>query len=221
MPFGVSARPGSNRNTIGFGYDFGSFTERFEKLEEALQIVKSMFTNHTTSFDGKWFTVRDAYNVPKPIQAAVCPCSSAAAGSARHCGWSLSTPTHATFRRRKRRAPQTRGSRRTLRGVSDAIPKAICRTRLGTLIVGRTHEEAIAERDAILGARGLTWDQLPSEMQTALSNTFLLGGPDEVREQVQAFLDAGLDGLVFNMPGVPDPDTIASAGEVLTPVLLR
>ena len=80
-------------------------------------------------------------------------------------------------------------------------PKTICRTRLGTLIVGRTHEDAIDQRDAILGARGLTWAQLPAEMQIMLSNTFVLGGPDEVREQVQTFLDPGLDGLVFNMPG--------------------
>ena len=41
----------------GYGYEFGTFTERFEKLEEALQIVKSMFVNDTTTFDGKWFHV--------------------------------------------------------------------------------------------------------------------------------------------------------------------
>ena len=33
----------------GYGYEFGTFTERFEKLEEALQIVKSMFVNDTTT----------------------------------------------------------------------------------------------------------------------------------------------------------------------------
>jgi F420-dependent oxidoreductase-like protein len=206
---------------VGFGFGFGSFTERFEKLEEALQIVKSMFVNHTTSFDGKWFTVRDAYNVPKPIQAGGPPVLIGGSGE----------------RKTLRMVAQYADACNLFGGLNDIPhkldvldehcarigrdPKTICRTRLGTLIVGRTHEEAIAQRDAILGARGLTWDQLPAEMQTALSNTFLLGGPDEVREQVQAFLDAGLDGLVFNMPGAPDPETIALAGEVLTPVLLR
>ena len=51
-----------------YGFEFGSFTDRFEKLEEGLQIVKSMFVNHATTFDGKWFKVADAFNVPKPVQ---------------------------------------------------------------------------------------------------------------------------------------------------------
>ena len=54
---------------VEYGYEFGTFTDRFEKLEEGLQIVKSMFVNETTTFHGKWFNVTDALNVPKPIQA--------------------------------------------------------------------------------------------------------------------------------------------------------
>ena len=26
-----------------------------------------MFVNDTTTFDGKWYQVKDAYNVPKPV----------------------------------------------------------------------------------------------------------------------------------------------------------
>ena len=52
-----------------YGFEFGTFTDRFEKLEEGLQIAKSMFVNDTTTFDGKWFKVTDALNVPKPVQA--------------------------------------------------------------------------------------------------------------------------------------------------------
>ncbi len=53
----------------GYGYQFGTFGERFEKLEETLQIVKAMFTEDTVTFDGKWFTTKDALNSPKPVQA--------------------------------------------------------------------------------------------------------------------------------------------------------
>ena len=52
-----------------YGYEFGSFTDRFEKLEEGLQIAKSMFVNEHTTFAGKWFSVTEAMNVPKPVQA--------------------------------------------------------------------------------------------------------------------------------------------------------
>ena len=52
-----------------YNFEFGTFTDRFEKLEEGLQIAKSMFVNHTTTFDGKWFKVTDAFNQPAPVQA--------------------------------------------------------------------------------------------------------------------------------------------------------
>jgi alkanesulfonate monooxygenase SsuD/methylene tetrahydromethanopterin reductase-like flavin-dependent oxidoreductase (luciferase family) len=46
-----------------------------------------------------------------------------------------------------------------------------------------------------------------------------MGDADAVGEQVQALLDAGLDGLVVNMPDAHDLDAVALAGEVLRPLL--
>ena len=48
-----------------------------------------------------------------------------------------------------------------------------------------------------------------------------VGGPDEVTERCNALLDAGLDGLTFNMLAADghDPDAVAFAGEVLGKVL--
>jgi hypothetical protein len=40
-----------------------------------------------------------------------------------------------------------------------------------------------------------------------------------VQEQVQELLDAGLDGIVFNMPDAHDLEAVELAGEVLRPVL--
>src|SRR2546428_13938299 len=48
---------------------------------------------------------------------------------------------------------------------------------------------------------------------------FIVGGPDRVAEQAQKLLDAGLDGLIFNMPHMEDPQAIALAGD--TPAGLR
>jgi alkanesulfonate monooxygenase SsuD/methylene tetrahydromethanopterin reductase-like flavin-dependent oxidoreductase (luciferase family) len=48
---------------------------------------------------------------------------------------------------------------------------------------------------------------------------FILGDADAVGEQVQALLDAGLDGLVVNMPDAHDLEAVALAGSVLHPLL--
>lgn len=206
---------------MAYGYDFGTFSERFERLEEALQIVKSMFVNHSTSFNGKWYQVTDAYNEPKPVQSGGPPVLIGGSGErktlrmvaqyADACNI-FGTPAEVSHKMRVLDEHCVRLGR---------DPKSICRTRLGTLIVGRTQADAFARRDALLAERGLQWDQLPAEMQATLNNTFILGGPDEVRAQVQALLDAGLDGLVFNMPGSADPADVELAGEILTPVLRR
>ena len=54
-----------------------------------------------------------------------------------------------------------------------------------------------------------------------LGGRFVAGGPDEVVQQCrEKFLDAGLDGLTFNMPANGhDPEAVALAGETLNRAL--
>ena len=49
------------------GFEFGTFTDRFEKLEEALQIILPMLRDDDPSLDGKHYTVKDAINHPPPL----------------------------------------------------------------------------------------------------------------------------------------------------------
>jgi F420-dependent oxidoreductase-like protein len=201
------------------GFEFGTFTERFEKLEEALQIVKSMFVNDTTTFEGKWYSVRDAYNVPKPVTPGGPPVLVGGSGERK------------TLRLVAQYADACNVSGdpaqvRHLMGVLDAHcerlgrdPATITRTRLGTLILGQSHEDAVARRDAMLAARGVSWDTLPEAIQADLSVRFTVGDADEVGEQVQTFLDAGLDGVIWNLPTVHVLDDVAYAGQVLAKIL--
>jgi F420-dependent oxidoreductase-like protein len=49
------------------GYEFGTFTDRFEKLEEALQIVIPMLRGENVSLSGTHYQVANAINSPAPI----------------------------------------------------------------------------------------------------------------------------------------------------------
>lgn len=77
-------------------------------------------------------------------------------------------------------------------------------------------EEAQAKLSARLG--GATIDQLPADMQARVKGMFLVGDADEVGAKVQELLDAGLDGIVVNMPGAYDLEAVALAGSVLSTV---
>jgi F420-dependent oxidoreductase-like protein len=201
-----------------YGYEFGSFTDRFEKLEEGLQIAKSMFVNEHTTFAGKWFSVSDAMNVPKPVQAGGPPVLIGGSGEKKTLRMVAQYGD----------ACNVFGDAATVRhlmGVLDGHcerlgrdPGSICRTRLATLVIGRTVEEAEAKISARLGGASLS--DMPADVQTRLRAMFILGDSASVQAQVQELLDAGLDGIVFNMPDAHDVETVEMAGDALRPVLL-
>src|SRR3954464_3440312 len=49
------------------GFEFETFTHRFEKIEEALQIILAMLRDDRPTFDGKHYQVKDAINQPPPV----------------------------------------------------------------------------------------------------------------------------------------------------------
>ena len=53
---------------VAYGYDFETAAIRGQRLEEAAQLLRSMLSQQTTTFEGRYYTVRDAVNVPRPVQ---------------------------------------------------------------------------------------------------------------------------------------------------------
>ncbi|MHA2118033.1 MAG: LLM class F420-dependent oxidoreductase [Candidatus Thorarchaeota archaeon] len=51
-----------------YGYDFPPISERFDRLEEALQVIIKLWTDDRANFDGEYYKLRNAVFAPKPIQ---------------------------------------------------------------------------------------------------------------------------------------------------------
>lgn len=51
-----------------YGYPFERPATRIRRLSEAVQIVKSMWTEPHPSFEGRYYQIKDAYCSPKPVQ---------------------------------------------------------------------------------------------------------------------------------------------------------
>jgi F420-dependent oxidoreductase-like protein len=191
-----------------YGYDWPPTAERFERLEDALQICRAMFTQPQSTFDGRRHSVEGAFNVPQPVQPGG-PKIMIGGGGERK-----------TLRLVARYADMWNGF-----GDADAIrhklgvladhcrdvgrdPADIVKTRLGTLIVTKTKEEADAHREEFKKRRGVDDSMLPS--------MFICGVADAVGDAVQAYFDVGLDGLIFNMPAGSTPEDVELAGRTLT-----
>jgi alkanesulfonate monooxygenase SsuD/methylene tetrahydromethanopterin reductase-like flavin-dependent oxidoreductase (luciferase family) len=52
------------REHVDLGFEFGSFKDRFEKLEEAVRVIAPMLRGEAVSFEGVHYSVRHAINNP-------------------------------------------------------------------------------------------------------------------------------------------------------------
>ena len=55
------------------GFEFPPAPERLDRLEEAAQIVRAMFTEDSPSFEGRYYRIKEARNIPRPIQPGGIP----------------------------------------------------------------------------------------------------------------------------------------------------
>jgi len=191
----------------GYGYEFPPVGERLSRLEEALQICRAMFREEQPTFEGRYYRIQGALDFPRPVQPNGPPILIGGGGEQR------------TLKLVAQYADMSNifGDPATVRHKMDVLerhceavgrdPKTIVKTRLGSLIVRKTDAEAERILEQILNRPGINKDWIHAG--------FIVGGPDRVAEQAQKLLDAGLDGLIFNMPHFEDPEAIELAGKTL------
>jgi F420-dependent oxidoreductase-like protein len=201
----------------GLGVDFPPVKERFERLEEALHICRAMFRGERPTFDGKHYRVHDAINSPAPIRAGGPPIMIGGQGEKKTLRLMAEHAEMANFTVGLDEIPR---KLEVLQGHCDAVGRDIAtinKTALGSLFLGRTHEEAVAKVDTRLAVMGMSWDRLDDGLRAQFSSRFTLGDPDEVGERIAALLGAGLDGVTYNMVADShDLEAVAFAGEVVS-----
>lgn len=191
----------------GYGYEFPPVGERLSRLEEALQICRAMFREEAASFTGRYYRIEGALNSPRPLQRNGPPIMIGGGGEQRTLKLVAQYGDMCNIF----------GDTATVRHKMDVLnrhcetvgrdPNTIIKTRLGSLIIRRTDAEADRAFEHVLNHPGINKDWARAG--------FTVGGPDRVTEQVQALLDAGLDGVIFNMPHMEIPEFVELAGTTL------
>jgi F420-dependent oxidoreductase-like protein len=188
----------------GYGFSYPRAGERLDRLEEAVQICRAMFRDERPTFRGRYYSIVDARNVPRPVRDGGPPIMIGGSGERR----TLRLVAQYADMCNVAGGPATVAHKLdVLRGHCKDVGRdavEIVTTRLGTLVLTSSAEET--ERTAGF-LRGMAGD--------AFGEQFTVGEASQVVDQVGALVDTGLNGLIFNMP-LSDPDTIARAGELLT-----
>ena len=185
----------------GLGFDFPQARERLDRLEEALQICRAMFTQDRPSFDGAYYRIHDALNVPPPLQPGGPAILIGGGGEkrtlklvARYADYTNIVGDVATVAHKVD----------VLRGHCEAIgrdPSEITVSRLSTLVLTESDEETEQVRAFMGGIEGAN----------ATSN---VGTGDDLVAQVEELAAAGVDYFIFNMP-TGSADTVRRVGELL------
>lgn len=67
LEFGLGAGWAENEHVM-LGLPFGSRGDRADRLEEACEVIRSLWTQQRTSFDGRHYQLSNAVAEPKPVQ---------------------------------------------------------------------------------------------------------------------------------------------------------
>ncbi len=184
-----------------FGFDFPPIKERMDRLDEALTIVRGMFANERSSFEGVHYHTVDVINIPRPVQPGGPKILVGGGGeqrtlriAAKHADMTHWFPLGLEVLNHKTDV---------LREYAEAIgrdPATIERTMAAPVIV--------AADDA--GARAIL-DRLPAERRPHV----VAGTPEQAADALRPYLDAGFTGFTFNNNHYHSSDEIAAVGELL------
>jgi F420-dependent oxidoreductase-like protein len=181
------------------GFEFDTFTERFEKLEEALQIIGPMTHGERPTFSGKWYQTESAINEPRlrdhiPVMLGGSGEKKTFRLAAQYADH-LNLITPISELRHKLDVLEQRCAE------FDRDPSTLETSTLLTVVLdGHATRRDIAEATGGRAVRG-TAEQVAEQIKTQV-------------------LDVGVDGVIVNLPTHGyTPGLVTEVGEALKPLI--
>jgi F420-dependent oxidoreductase-like protein len=175
------------------GFEFGTFTDRFNRLEEALQIILPMIKGERPTFSGKWYHTKEAMANPRFRDHI--PLMIGGSGEKK------------TFRL----AAQHFDHLNIIAGF-DELPGKLAALKQRCEEVGR--DPATLETSTMVTAlidENVSADVIPAEM----GQRMVAGSADSIADQIKTkIFDAGIGAAIINVPFYA-PGAVAKLGEAL------
>ncbi|GAB7069881.1 LLM class F420-dependent oxidoreductase [Mycobacterium hodleri] len=183
------------------GYDFGTFTDRFNRLGEALQIILPMLEGERPTFSGTYYKTQEAMAEPRFRDHI--PLMIGGSGEKKTIPLAAKHFDHLNI----------------IAGF-DELPRKIQVVKENCEKIDR--DPATLETSmlvvAIIG-EGVTADFIPEDFRQQA----VFGSPEQIAEQVkEKVLDAGVDGVILSPVTSIDgyhPGGVTAVGELLKPLL--
>ncbi len=200
------------------GYEFGTFTDRFEKLEEALQIILPMLRDENPTFSGKHYSVTDAINHPVPVSRI--PIMIGGSGEKKTLRMVAQYADESNLTSSPDELPR---KLEVLAQHCEAIGRdrsEITMSQHCNVVIAPTHEQAFEEFADALAVRGMDLRGGDESLREMILGMVILGDPDEVGERLAAIVAKGAQGLTMSAPANGFvPDRVDLLGEVASKVV--
>jgi F420-dependent oxidoreductase-like protein len=195
---------------LAYGFGFPPLKERFERLEDALNIARRMFTDEESSYAGTHHSTENALNNPRPIRGDI-PILIGGSGERKTLRMVAEYADGSNIFGDLDRVRHLLGVLADHCERLGRDPDEITKTRMATVVLAQTREEAERKLAEHVERSG-------SNAERARMMAFM-GGPEDIAEQAQGLLDGGLDGFTVSMPDVHDLDAVAQVGQAIGPLV--
>jgi F420-dependent oxidoreductase-like protein len=180
----------NEQESLAYGISFPSNQERMLRLEEAIQVIRKMWTEEPyASFNGKYYQIRNAYCNPKPIQKPSPPILVGGSGERK------------TLKIVAKYADACNlfGSPETVRKKLDILKEhcksvgrdysSILKTKISAIIVDDNNDMAKNRVRKTFGG-------IPEEQ---IKEFVIYGTPEDVSRQIEIFEQVGIQYLTVNL----------------------
>ncbi len=184
-----------------YGIPFPDAATRIAQLDESLEIIKRMWTEEKTSFSGKYFTVNNAINYPKPVQKPHPPIVIGGLGrkllrvAAKHADVYNADIFTSPNEFQKRISILTE----ICRGVGRN-PKEIEKTIFSMVSVADTTEAAKNKVEMCIKEAGLS--EVVSKRDPKFESV-IYGTPKKCVEKIEQYIQVGVEGFILVFPLFP------------------
>jgi F420-dependent oxidoreductase-like protein len=174
----------------GIGSTFPSVRERLDRLEEAIQIIRKMWTDEpTATFVGKYYQIKNAYCNPKPIQRPSPPILVGGEGEKR------TLEIVAKYADACNLFGSSESVKRKLDVLKEHCKKVgrdyylILKTKLGGILIQKSQEEAKEKAKQIF--KGMPEQQIKEYL--------IYGTVETVQTQVEKLEEAGIQYFIVHL----------------------
>lgn len=195
----------------GYGYEFPKPSVRIGMLDEAVQILRSMWTQETTTFNGRYYQLEGAINRPQPVQDPYPPLWIAGGGEQLTLRVVAKYGDYANYQ----------GTPEVIRHKTEVL-QGHCRD------VGRDFDEITLSRNLfclVAEDEGALAEKLQGVERRLPANQTMdkwraetaYGTVDQVAEQVQEIVDQGYGVLILYFSDAAWGDSMRIFGEQILP----